>query len=277
MIPPVADRFVAGETPAEVLEHARQLRERGVRTIVNLLGEHYDRRPPADADAAVYRRLIQDIGNTDLGACISVKPSQVGLRLGEEVLMENMSSIVRTARDHDVFVWMDMEEPETVDPTIRTFEALVSEYPRMGLCVQANLERTREDLVELAEYPGKLRLVKGAYTPPEGAGYRDRDRVAAAYREHLEYLFREYDGTVAVGTHDGALIDHAVDCHEAYGTDFESQMLMGVREDLQFELAEEYDVYQYAPFGRKWLSYFSRRVTERRENLAFALRALTGG
>lgn len=277
MIPPVADQFVAGETPAEALEHARRLRERGVRSIVNLLGEHYDRRAPADADTAVYRRLIEDIGKTNLGTCISVKPSQVGLRVGEEVLAENVRDIVRTARRHDVFVWIDMENPGTVDPTIRTFEAVVSEYPRVGLCVQANLKRAGDDLAELVDYPGKLRLVKGAYTPPEGEGYRDRDRVDEAYREHLEYLFREYDGTVAVGTHDRALIEAAIGHHETYGTDFEIQMLMGVREDLQFELAEDYDVYQYAPFGRKWLAYFSRRVAERRENLAFALRAIASG
>jgi proline dehydrogenase len=41
VIPPVARRFVAGETGAEALEHARRLRERDVGAILNLLGEHY--------------------------------------------------------------------------------------------------------------------------------------------------------------------------------------------------------------------------------------------
>jgi proline dehydrogenase len=276
MIPPVADRFVAGETPAEALEHARRLRERGVRTMLNLLGEHYETRAPADADAAVYRRLVRDMGGTDLGACVSVKPSQIGLGVDEAVLEENVRGIVRAARENDVFVWMDMEGPATVDPTIRTFEALASDYPHVGLCVQANLERTRDDLVDLVDYPGKLRLVKGAYTPPAGAGYRDRGRVNDSYRDCLEFLFREYGGTVAVGSHDPAMIDRAVDLHEAHGTPFEIQMLMGVRENAQFDLAGDYDVYQYAPYGRKWFSYFSRRVAERKENVGFALRAVAG-
>ncbi|TKX83832.1 proline dehydrogenase, partial [Halorubrum sp. SS5] len=37
------------------------------------------------------------------------------------------------------------------------------------------------------------------------------------------------------------------------------------------------DVYQYAPYGGKWLSYFYRRVRERKENLTFAVRAVLGG
>jgi proline dehydrogenase len=277
MIPPVASQFVAGESPAEVLEHARVIREDGVRSIVNLLGEHYREPEPAAEDAAAYRQLVRDIGGTDLGACISVKPSQVGLGVGEEVLRENVRAIVETAREMDVRVWVDMEDPGTIDTTIDVYESMNREYPKMGLCVQANLERTADDLDRLTDLPGKLRLVKGAYQPPEGAGYRDRDRVDAAYREHLAYLFREHDGGVAVGSHDPAMIDRAIDLHEEFGTDFEIQMLMGVREDAQFDLATEYDVYQYVPYGGKWFSYFSRRVMERKENLTFALRAVASG
>ena len=60
-------------------------------------------------------------------------------------------------------------------------------------------------------------------------------------------------------------------------TSFELQMLMGVREQAQYDLAEKYDVWQYVPYGGKWISYFDRRVMERRENLTFALRALLSG
>jgi proline dehydrogenase len=62
-----------------------------------------------------------------------------------------------------------------------------------------------------------------------------------------------------------------------YDRAFEVQMLMGVREDAQRELAAEgREVWQYAPYGDKWMSYFYRRVRERKENLLFALRAVAG-
>ena len=276
MIPPVANQFVAGQTPAEVLERVRQLRQRGVGSLINLLGEHYHEREPADDDAAAYQQLVRDISGTGLGASISVKPSQVGLGVGESVLRENMADIVETARESNVRVWMDMEDPDTVDTTLDAYKALNREYPQMGLCVQANLERTRKDLERLTDLPGKIRLVKGAYEPPKGAGYRNRQRVDEAYQEYLEYLFREHEGGVAVGSHDPAMIQHAVDLHKEVGTDFEIQMLMGVREDAQFDLAERYEVNQYVPYGGKWLSYFSRRIRERRENALFALRAVAG-
>ncbi|TKX52525.1 proline dehydrogenase, partial [Halorubrum sp. SS7] len=51
MIPPIASNFVAGETPEAALAHVEGLNDRGVAGILNLLGEHYEERPPADADA----------------------------------------------------------------------------------------------------------------------------------------------------------------------------------------------------------------------------------
>jgi len=67
------------------------------------------------------------------------------------------------------------------------------------------------------------------------------------------------------------MLEYATALHERSGTAFEVQMLMGVRETAQYELAEEYDVWQYVPYGERWKSHFYRRAMERRENLRFAL------
>ncbi|MDL0137565.1 proline dehydrogenase [Halobacterium salinarum] len=278
MIPPIANRFVAGETPAEAIEYAADLNDRGVTAILNLLGEHYHERPPADEDAAAYRRLVADVGDSDVDACVSVKPSQIGLDVGPEVFAENLETIAAAAADHDVFAWVDMEDHETTDATMDTFESLARTHAgNMGLCVQANLKRTEQDLDRLADVPGKVRLVKGAYDEPDDVAYQDKPDVNEAYRTHLEFMFREFDDGVAVGSHDPAMISYAAELHEEYGTDYEVQMLMGIREDAQMELAATgVPTYQYVPYGGKWFSYFYRRAMERKENLVFALRAALG-
>ncbi|MFC7196655.1 proline dehydrogenase family protein [Halosimplex aquaticum] len=278
MIPPIASRFVAGETAPEALEHAREANERGLGVILNLLGEHYHERGPADEDAATYCELIDDIADAGLRACVSVKPSQLGLDVGEDVFRENLASVVERADEHDEFVWIDMEDHTTTDATLGAFEHHARETGgSVGICVQANLRRTREDLERLADLPGKVRLVKGAYDPPAEVAYREKSRVNREYRDLLAFMFREFDDGVAVGSHDPGMIDLAADLHGEYGTPYEVQMLMGVREDAQVDLADDCEVWQYAPYGSKWLSYFYRRVLERKENLTFALRAVVSG
>ncbi|NKE34823.1 proline dehydrogenase [Natronococcus sp. JC468] len=277
MIPPVASRFVAGEGPAGALEHVRQLNGRDVKAIVNLLGEHYDDREDVDADAREYRELVEDIARSDLEATISVKPTQIGLDLGERVFRENLEEIVETAADRGVFVWIDMEDHTTTDATLDAYEDLAREHGGgVGVCVQANLKRTRGDVERLADVPGKVRFVKGAYDEPPEIAYTDGAAVNREYEALLEFAFEQFEDGIAVGSHDPAMIERAIELHGEHGTDFEIQMLMGVRNDAQFELAEEYEVYQYVPYGARWKSYFYRRAMERKENLRFALRAVLG-
>ena len=277
MIPPIASNFVAGETPAEAIDHARQLNDRNVKAILNLLGEHYHERGPADEDAEAYVRLLEDIETAGVDACVSVKPSQIGLDVGTTVFRENVERIAEYAADRDLFVWIDMEDHETTDATLDAYEQLAYRHDGgVGVCVQANLKRTADDLERLADVPGKVRLVKGAYDEPKSIALKDKAAVDAAYRDYLEYMFERFDDGIAVGSHDPAMIERAEELHEEYGTDFEIQMLMGVRENAQYELAEEYEVYQYVPYGGKWLSYFYRRAMERKENMLFALRAVLG-
>ena len=274
MIPPIASNFVAGETPSAAMDHVERLNARGVKGIVNLLGEHYEDRADADADADEYLELAAGIADRGLDACISVKPSQIGLEVGETAFRENLARIVDAA---ECFVWVDMEDYETTDVTLDAFERHARETDgRVGVCVQANLKRTREDLERLAALPGKVRLVKGAYDEPKSISYKSKARVDQAYRDLLEFMFREFDDGIAVGSHDPAMISLARELHEDHGTPFEVQMLTGVRETAQFELADEVDVYQYIPYGSKWFSYFYRRIRERKSNALFALRAVVG-
>ncbi len=278
MIPPIARRFVAGESVPEALEHARACNEDGIAVILNLLGEHYDDPADARADADAYLALLDDIADSGLDACVSVKPSQIGLDASPELFEEHYREIVARAHELDAFVWCDMEDADTTDATLDAFESIAEEYPwSVGQCLQSNLKRTHEDLARLVDVPGKIRLVKGAYDEPPAIAYTDKARVNEAFRDDLTLLFERRDRGVAVGSHDPAMIALADRLAREHGTEYEVQLLMGVRDDAQRDLAAQgIDVHQYAPYGDKWLSYFYRRVRERRENLAFALRAIVG-
>ncbi len=61
----------------------------------------------------------------------------------------------------------------------------------------------------------------------------------------------------------------------AASTDFEYQMLYGIRDAEQRRLAGQGGhVRVYVPFGTQWYGYLVRRLAERPANLRFFLRAL---
>ncbi|QAU13088.1 proline dehydrogenase [Halorubrum sp. BOL3-1] len=278
MIPPIARQFVAGESVPAALDHARAANEDGIAVILNLLGEHHEDPADAEADADAYRRLLDDIAASGLDACVSVKPSQIGMDVSTDLFEEHYRDIVARADELGAFVWCDMEDADTTDATLDAFESIAADYPwSVGQCIQSNLRRTADDLDRLVDVPGKIRLVKGAYDEPSSIAYTDKADVDEAYRDDLRLLFERRDRGVAVGSHDPEMISLADRLAREHGADYEVQMLMGVRGDAQRDLtAQGVDVFQYAPYGDRWLSYFYRRVRERKENLTFAVRAVLG-
>lgn len=270
MIPPVASEFVAGESPEEAFEHVRGLNGDGIEGMLNLLGEHYDSREPADEDADEYVDVVQRIEREGLDASISVKPTQLGLDVDEEVFVDNLERVVDASGE--VFVWMDMESREYVDATLDGFQRFANDG--VGVCLQANLRRTLADLYDLADVDGGIRLVKGAYSPPESAAYTGRD-VERAYREAVDRILKDdFTPELALGTHDLDLVEFADALAKERDERFEVQMLMGIREPLQRELAVDHYVTQYVPYGSRWKSYFYRRIKENPSGALLAARSL---
>ena len=54
-----------------------------------------------------------------------------------------------------------------------------------------------------------------------------------------------------------------------------SQMLFGVRRDLQLHLVQDgFQVRVYLPYGEEWYPYLVRRLVERPANIGFFVRSL---
>jgi proline dehydrogenase len=219
MIPPFASRFLAGETPSAAIDHARDLNEKDIGALLNLLGEHYDDRTAVAADTRSYRSLIADIGEADIEACVSVKPTQLGLDISEDCFREHLDLVLEAASEHDVFVWVDMEDHSTTAATVEAFAENAEEHD-MGICIQSNLRRTRDDLEGLADLPGKVRLVKGAYNPPGAVAFESKDRIDEEMERNLRFMFEEFEDGIALGSHDPELVTLAADLHAKHRTRF---------------------------------------------------------
>lgn len=280
MIPPIVSRFVAGEDVDGVVEYATaQFESTGIRPIVNLLGEQYTTEDAVISDVETYISVANALGESKIvDPCISVKPSQLGMDITNALFAESVETIVSRT---DVRVWVDMESYDSYADTISIVKRLVQKYPgRLGLCLQANIKETPEVIALLAGLDMKVRLVKGAYNEYPSVAYQSDDAVDSAYRSCIKTAVVEFDQTptgLAVGSHHDAMIQLAYKYQQSYSvSDFEVQMLMGVRSERQEQLAGYVSMYQYIPFGSKWLSYFYRRIRENKSNIRFMFRALIG-
>jgi proline dehydrogenase len=227
-----------------------------------------------------YLQALDEIQRKSANSNVSLKLTQFGLTISEEIASANVERIVLRARDYNNFVRIDMEGSPYTDSTLRIFRSLRQQYENVGIVVQAYLFRTEKDVEDLLQLKSRIRLCKGAYKEPPDIAFKKKIDTDRNYIKLMKRLLKSgiYHG---IATHDPAMIQATKEFAkvEAIGNEqFEFQMLYGIRRDLQNQLIREgYNLRVYVPYGEEWYSYLMRRMAERPANLFFVVRNLFRG
>lgn len=264
-------RFVAGNTIAEAVSVAVELKSRGFTATLDRLGEASSG-AAADAYAADASALLTAQAAAGLEPNVSVKLTAIGLGEGGARAAERLDQILATAQGVNGFVRVDAEYPNSLDQMHEIVATARATGRPVGAVVQANMKRSGADVERLIAAGIPVRLVKGAYDPgAEGVG--DMEAVDAAYLSLAERLLAS-PLPLAFGTHDDRIISKLAAGAQARG---EIQLLYGVRPDLAERLlASGWRVRIYTPYGPDWWPYSLRRMAERPANLRFVLRSIVG-
>lgn len=272
-----ASQWVAGEELEAALDRVAERNGHGMGAILNVLGEHHKDKAEVEEAVQEYVRVVKAIRSRELDACVSIKLTQLGLIINEAFGLQQAFRVLQACRDNGQFLWVDMESSGFTDATIRIYRSLHDAYSATGVCLQANLRRTRKDLEALVALGGRVRLVKGAYREDERQAFRDRREVDANTLALTRTLFQRSEG-FAIGSHDGKVVDQALVMSSTHPRRFEFQFLLGVREPLKRELVRKgFRVVEYVPYGPNWLPYFTRRLRERPRNILTMVRSLLSG
>jgi proline dehydrogenase len=274
----LAKRFIAGDTISAALATVRELAADGLTATLDFLGEDVTDIREAEHTRDTYLEMLAALERERARANVSVKLTALGLLVDEDLCARHLAEIVRAARAlPDPFVRVDMEGSALTSATLGVFERTFTTQRNVGPVVQAYLKRSAGDIERAIELGARVRLCKGAYAEPATLALQDMPSIRRAYLRFAEALLSRgvYPG---IATHDERLIGacKAYALERGIGRDrFEFQLLYGVRPDLQRALARDgYNVRVYVPFGTHWAGYFYRRITERKENVLFALRSL---
>jgi proline dehydrogenase len=285
-----ASRFVAGETARDAIRAVGALNEKCINATLDHLGEHTSTVDEADRATEDILLILDQIDKAGVRANVSIKLTQIGMGLDEEICRQNLVRILERVKECKNFLRIDMEDTPYTDITLAMYYSLLQRgfnVSQVGLVVQSYLYRTEADVRKLLEYNTHLRLVKGAYKEPTDKAFPKKADVDANYdlltKLMIDAAFKieanriSTDGRVppipAIATHDEKRIAFAKQYAEKVGLPKEAlefQMLYGIRRDLQEQLVNQgYPVRVYVPFGTHWYPYFMRRLAERPANIWF--------
>jgi proline dehydrogenase len=257
----LAWRFVAGEDLDAGIKVLHELARRGIRGSLNHVGTHVHEQAEAIAAADASIEAIRRIRAEGLDSHVSVKPTQIGLDIDDDLCLRQLRRILDVAVPSDVFIRVDMEESPYVERTIAIFSELRAAYgpEHVGIVIQSYLRSPGDDLEQLIAAGSRIRIVKGGYWEDPATVFRAKADIDDAFGRDVRLLL-ERGVSPAIATHDPAAIATARTIASEHGRgqqDFEFQMLYGVRPDLQEALVRDgYQVRLYVPYGGDWFVYF---------------------
>lgn len=317
----MARRFIAGATPSEALRTVLRLRKQRVAFTADLLGEAVISEHEAEAYQQTCLDLLRGLAGPlareaeipqldrdDRGFVprvnLSLKLTSLTARFDAihaeataARVRARLLPILRTARELDAYVHVDMEQYAHKDLAFAIFRSVLEEpefrdWPDVGIVAQAYLPETERDLHALADWahargtPVTVRLVKGAYWDFETlhAGqqgwpvpvYQEKWATDANYERCARFLMEQHDWLrPALGSHNVRSLAHAMAAAEAFGVPadgYEVQMLHGMGGPIQRAFVDRGQrVRVYTPYGAMLpgMAYLVRRLLENTSNESF--------
>jgi len=273
----VANRYIAGETTDDALRVVAGLNARGFRATLDILGEHISTMDQAHRATEDYLSVLEEIARSKVDSTISIKLTQLGLKLDRQACLQMATRLVRRASELNNFVRIDMEDSSCTTDTLATYRQLRRDFSNVGVVVQAYLHRTMDDVCALEDLWPNYRLCKGVYVEPQEISYHDMRVINRNYVALLERLLAS-GSYVGIATHDELMVWEALRIIRELKlptTAYEFQMLLGVEEQLRDIIrAAGHNVRVYIPFGRDWYAYSVRRLRENPRLAGYVFKAM---
>lgn len=323
----MSQRFIAGAKVEEVLQAVARLRKQGFAFTLDLLGEATTSERDADAYQEAYLRLIDglsgevnawpEVASLDRDHEGPIPRVNVSLKLSAlysqfrpidpagtaAAVKKRLRPLLRSARKHDAYIHVDMEQYAYKDLTLEIFKDILMEdefrdFPDVGIVLQAYLPESERDAADLLEWAKKrgtpvwVRLVKGAYWDYETVICKARDWPIPVYQQKWEsdanfermtrFLMENHRWLrPALGSHNLRSLSYGVACAHQLGVPehaYELQMLYGMgTEQAQLFSALGHRVRIYTPFGEliPGMAYLVRRLLENTSNDSFLRQSFT--
>lgn len=266
-----AKRYVVGEERQEAIKSAKQLISKGYHISLEFIGENTKDVKECRKAKNEFLYLIEEMGSLAMEQTVSFDLSHIGLSVNPELAYKHLLELAHKANQYGITLMVSMEESAKTNDIIDIYKKVSTQYPNVGITVQAHLYRTDFDIKELMQCPGKIRLVKGAFQESTDIAIKRSKELDERYLNFVEQLI-EVNHPVSIATHDELLIQEMEKRQSFEHPSVEIEMLYGIRPDLLSSLKNKgYNCKVYLLYGKEWHLYLCHRLAEYPENLYLAV------
>jgi len=266
-----AKRYVTGEKREDAIAAARNYLNDNYNISIEYIGENTTNLRDCQSAKDELLQVIEDMGILSLKQTVSFDLSHIGLSINAEIAYKHLEELTQKAQQYGITLMISMEESSKTSDIITLYKKIATEYTNVGITLQVQLYRTKTDLQELMQYPGKIRLVKGAFQESVDIAMIRSKELNKRYLAYVDQLVNA-NHPLSIATHDEMLIQEIERRQYLENPNVEVEMLYGVRPTLLNELRrKDYRCRVYLTYGNEWFLYLCHRIAEDPENLYLAV------
>lgn len=266
-----AKRYVTGEKREDAIAAARNYLNDNYNISIEYIGENTTNLRDCQSAKDELLQVIEDMGILSLKQTVSFDLSHIGLSINAEIAYKHLEELTQKAQQYGITLMISMEESSKTSDIITLYKKIATEYTNVGITLQVQLYRTKTDLQELMQYPGKIRLVKGAFQESVDIAMIRSEELNKRYLAYVDQLVNA-NHPLSIATHDEMLIQEIERRQYLDNSNVEVEMLYGVRPTLLNELRrKDYRCRVYLTYGNEWYLYLCHRIAEHPENLYLAV------
>jgi proline dehydrogenase len=233
----------------------RKRNSQGIRCTLAVLGEHAPSKLSSFRWVKENINCIRAIEVHQLDASLSLKLTAAGAVFDLQVCRENTRKIFQEAKNRHAGFELDMEGKGLIDITIDTGIACIRAGHPVTLALQAYMNRTGKDLLNIVSAGITPRIVKGAYH----GDHLEFEPVQERFKALVEMMVPT-GAAFSVATHDPELLEWLTSRLDDEKHRVEFGFLMGLSDRTKTELVENgWNVSEYIPLGEDPGPYIARR------------------
>jgi len=224
------------------LGRSRVLNRMGMKALLSLTEQSKKSKFFVEKSVRTQLQLLEGIRENALKADALVKPGSMGIGVGKGWCLENLIEIAQRAAEFRTFVWIGAESREHAGDLAGMYLEVLRHSKCAGLTLQANLKRTRGDLIKILGKGGRVRLVPG-----KGKGdFRNSAEAECNFSRLLRILFSRGDN-FAIGA-GSEFLGEIKTLSARYNKKFEFQLHHKSKKKLRRHAAREFPVSVLVPF-----------------------------
>lgn len=272
-----AARYVTGEKRSQALEVANQLIDYDYAVSLEYIGENTVSLAACQQAQQELTGLILEMGEQGMSGRVSFDLSHIGLLVDRELALRHLLELGELSQKYTIELFISMEESAKTESILEVYRQAVAIYPLIGITLQAQLNRTPSDALDVLATDTRVRIVKGAFEELDTIALSRSAELDQRYKELFE-LAVQRGCHISIATHDETLINRLLQYEFKEAASVELELLYGIRPELCVKLREKgYPVRIYLTYGQEWYLYLCHRIAEYPPNLFQALVDIVDG